>query len=125
MNDFLNRDEAHAPPTSGKMPEARLWLRVLHEAIRESLKDPKRETWVGRFPSADFQEVCRLAGVDADYLWPRVRYLVYEAPSQERAKVYREMFESNRPNERKKDPAPKGEVELSTNGYHKPRAYEV
>jgi hypothetical protein len=35
------------------------------------------------------------------------------------------MFESNRPNERKKDPAPKGEVELSTNGYHKPRAYEV
>ena len=125
MIELLNSDQAHAESVYGKNPQARLWLRVLHGAIRDALHDPREAGWVGSFPSQDFKEVCRLAGFNPDHLWPRLHWLAFEAPKEQRRAVYEQLASNNWNYTERKDPARKGEVEFSTKGYHKPRASEV
>lgn len=71
--------------------ERQLWLRVLHMALHDalSLKD-EALSWVGTWPSRDFYEVCRLAGVDGDWLWHRLRGLI-DGPASERKAALKAM----------------------------------
>jgi hypothetical protein len=57
-----------------------LWQAVLYRVLQDlqndsghaygEYRDARR--WVGEYPSRDFQYICSLAGIDADFLHPRL-----------------------------------------------------
>lgn len=71
--------------------EHELWVRVLHMALHDALSlHDEALSWVGTWPSRDFHEVCRLAGVDGDWLWHRLRGLI-DGPAADRKAALKAM----------------------------------
>lgn len=78
---------------SEHLREQNLWQSVLLRTVYDLLKsksiyEPEFEAalrWVGKYPSRDFTMVCMLAGLEADFLHPRLMKMA-EARLSEEAK---------------------------------------
>lgn len=78
-----------------------LWQSVIVIAIRDLCNsDPRMEErrqdaerWIGRLPSADFREVCMLAGLDAGNAHGALRSLCQQPPKY-RAELLRALRQS-------------------------------
>ena len=85
INDGFGARELNDPITS-----RRLWQSVVMMAIRDlcnshPLMEKNRqgaEIWIGTFPSADFREVCLLAGLDARKAHNALRGLCQQPPKR-------------------------------------------
>ena len=76
---------------SGHIKEQNLWqsvlLRVVHDllhsksTLERDFEDAYR--WVGNYPSRDFRMVCTLAGLEADFVHPRIKSLAGDRLRQE------------------------------------------
>lgn len=57
-----------------------MWLAVLNRVVQDLTNDSNHayedfrtaQRWVGDYPSKDFKEVCALAGIEPDFLHPKL-----------------------------------------------------
>lgn len=69
---------------SREIHEQHLWQAVLWRAAQDviSTRSPedrdfqKVASWVGTYPSRDFRAVCSMAGLEPDFVHPRLRDLI-------------------------------------------------
>ena len=74
-----------------------LWQAVLYRVLQDlqndsghaysDYRDARR--WVGEYPSRDFQYICSLAGIDADFLHPRLIKVALETERRQFEKAKR------------------------------------
>ena len=76
---------------SGYIKEQTLWQSVLLRVLQDLLHSKstlEREfedayRWVGNYPSKDFRMVCMLAGLEADFVHPRLKSLADDRVQKE------------------------------------------